>query len=235
MELDLVQGAGHSGWEDALQSNQYHYLHHRFSFSNCHLLQVLWMQLWWQWNSVWQDIWHISGQIEGIRHYIPRGLRGKGKPKIYINLINKRPKYQVDEKSARIHDTKATLLGLPDPSFVIYLALNCLVWVLIWKSTKEPLPYLNPHFLAALASVGPVALAQLMVWTQDPRRPILYPFQRQARLQGKLITNALVLGIPLGRSPSTCFFHCFYALGQFIHWYLSLQTNKSFIMAFFVA
>ena len=32
MELDLVQGAGHSGWEDALQSNQYHYLHHRFFF-----------------------------------------------------------------------------------------------------------------------------------------------------------------------------------------------------------
>ena len=127
------------------------------------------------------------------------------------------------------------MLGLPDPSFVIYLALNCLVWALIWKSTKEPLPYLNPHFLAALASVGPVALAQLMVWTQDPRRPILYPFQRQARLQGTLITNTLVLGIPLGRSPSTCFFHCFYALGQFIHWYLSLQTNKSFIMAFFVA
>ena len=30
--LDLPQGAGHSGWEDALQSNQYHYLHHRFPF-----------------------------------------------------------------------------------------------------------------------------------------------------------------------------------------------------------
>ena len=28
----LQQGAGHSGWEDALQSNQYHYLHHRFPF-----------------------------------------------------------------------------------------------------------------------------------------------------------------------------------------------------------
>ena len=88
--------------------------------------------------------------------------------------------YQVDEKSARVHDTKATLLGLPDASFVIYLGLNCIVWALVWKEAGTRQPYLNPHLLAALASVGPVGLAQLMVSTQDPPRPILYPFQRQA-------------------------------------------------------
>ena len=89
-------------------------------------------------------------------------------------------RHQVDEKSARVHDTKASLVGLPDASFVIYLGLNCIVWALIWNGAATKQPFLNPHVLAVLASVGPVGLAQLMVSSQDPRRPILYPFQRQA-------------------------------------------------------
>jgi len=165
IHLLLSPGAGHSGWEDALQSNQYHYLHHRFFECN------------------YGDSGTPYDKIFGTF---------RDKLKESGTTYQGGSEEKVDEKSARIHDTKATLLGLPDPSFVIYLALNCLVWVLIWKSTKEPLPYLNPHFLAALASVGPVALAQLMVWTQDPRRPILYPFQRDS-----VGTVALHLLLPL--------------------------------------
>ena len=92
-------------------------------------------------------------------------------------------RHQVDEKSARVHDTKASLVGLPDASFVIYLGLNCIVWALVWNGAATKQPFLNPHVLAVLASVGPVGLAQLMVSAQDAPRPTLYPFQRQAHQQ----------------------------------------------------
>ena len=135
-------------------------------------------------------------------------------------------KHQVDEKSARVHDTKASLLGLPDVSFVIYLSLNCIVWVLIWQEASSgKQPNLNPHLLAFLASVGPVGLAQLMVWIQDPRRPILYPFQRQALHQTTKKSDdrnilIIITGTPLGRLHFIFFFRCFSALDQSIHWYL---------------
>ena len=137
-----------------------------------------------------------------------------------ITWWQSRDAYQVDEKSARVHDTKASLVGFPDVSFVIYLSLNLIVWVLIWKGAASKQPHLNPHVLAVLASVGPVGLAQLMVSIQDPRRSILYPFQRQEHQEGKLIWNNLVAGTRLGQLPSIWFFHLFYALAQSIHWYL---------------
>jgi len=153
IHLLLTPGAGHSGWEDALQSNQYHYLHHRFFECN------------------YGDSGTPYDKIFGT-------FRDKLKESgtTYQGGSEKK----VDEKSARVHDTKASLVGFPDVSFVIYLALNLIVWVLIWKAAVSKQPNLNPHVLAVLASVGPVGLAQLMVSIQDPRRSILYPFQRDS-------------------------------------------------------
>jgi len=166
LHLLLSPGAGHSGWEDALQSNQYHYLHHRFFECN------------------YGDSGTPYDKIFGTF---------RDKLKESGTTYQGGSEEKVDEKSARVHDSKASLLGLPDASFVIYLSLNCIVWVLIWQEASGgKQPNLNPHLLAFLASIGPVGLAQLIVWIQDPRRPVLYPFQRDS-----VGTVALHLILPL--------------------------------------
>ena len=130
---------------------------------------------------------------------------------------------QVDEKSAKVHDAKASLLGLPDASFVVYLALNVIVWLLIWQSAAGNVPphhLLNPHLLAFLASAGPVVLAQLMVWTLDPHRPILYPFQRQALniAIAHILSNMPSSGTPTELLPCIWFYLSSFVLGQSTHW-----------------
>jgi len=168
IHLLLSPGAGHSGWEDALQSNQYHYLHHRFFECN--------------YGDSGTPYDKIFGTFRDKLKESGTSYKGGSEEK-------------VDEKSARVHDSKASLLGLPDAGFVVYLALNGLVWLVIWQSAtgnSSPHHLLNPHLLAFLASAGPVVLAQLMVWTLDPHRPILYPFQRDSYR-----TVALHLVLPL--------------------------------------
>ena len=173
---------------------------------------------------------HFATSWRNLAPHTKEGQRKRYETFLIVHLMTS--KHQVDEKSARVHDSKASLLGLPDASFVIYLSLNCIVWVLIWQEASGgKQPNLNPHLLAFLASIGPVGLAQLIVWIQDPRRPVLYPFQRQALHQTTSESDdrniLLITGTPLGRLHFTLSFHCFSALDQSMHWYL---LNKPLIV-----
>ena len=87
---------------------------------------------------------------------------------------------KVDEKTAAVHDSKASLAGLPDLGFAIYLGLNCLAWWLLWRQlTSTALGPASPVTMGLLLSAGPVLLAQLMAnITERSRRSILYPFHK---------------------------------------------------------
>ena len=66
----------------------------------------------------------------------------------------------MDEKSAAIHDSKASLLGLPEPGFATYVALNCGLWTLLYMAVHDKA--YDPHFLAFLVGFGPLIIAQVM-------------------------------------------------------------------------
>jgi hypothetical protein len=73
--------------------------------------------------------------------------------------------------------------GLPDPGFVIYIGLNCAVWALLWFSIQKQfgIHEWNPHYLAFLASSGPVIIAQMMANVTENsklKRSIFYPFHK---------------------------------------------------------
>lgn len=62
---------------------------------------------------------------------------------------------QVDEKTAALHDVKASLNTAPDPGFVIYIGLNCFIWAILWYAVQGQygLDQWNPHYLAFLVSI----------------------------------------------------------------------------------
>ena len=72
---------------------------------------------------------------------------------------------KVDSKTASAHDAKASLTTPPEAGFVVYMAINCMVWVILWLAVRKEydLHNLNPHYLALLVSAGPVVLAQVFL------------------------------------------------------------------------
>ena len=70
---------------------------------------------------------------------------------------------KVDDRSAAVHDAKASL-GIPEPEFAVYLGLNCAVWAAVWLAARQQagLHLYSPHALALLASAGPVIIAQVV-------------------------------------------------------------------------
>ncbi len=102
---------------------------------------------------------------------------------------------KVDQKTATLHDAKATLQGLPEPGFAIYMATNCAIWAMLfselngWSSTE------NPHILAFSLSFGPLIIAQVMAnLTESGKRSIFYPFHKDGwkTLSGHLLISTLV-------------------------------------------
>ena len=103
---------------------------------------------------------------------------------------------KVDEKAAMMHDAKASLFSdLPDPGFMIYMMFNLAIWTLIWFAKIEHKQCCNPHYLAFLASVGPLILAQIMAnITETGKRSMVYPFHKDGwkTLSSHLIISSLV-------------------------------------------
>jgi hypothetical protein len=87
----------------------------------------------------------------------------------------------VDEKTASVHDAKASLIGPPDTGFAIYIGLNCAVWSVLWLAVRQQygLDTWSPHLLALLVSAGPALLAQAMAnLTDRTNRSMFYPFHK---------------------------------------------------------
>jgi len=109
---------------------------------------------------------------------------------------------KVDEKAAAAHDAKASLTSPPDAGFTIYMGLNCAVWWLLWcaVSGQHGVERWNPHYLALLASAGPVVLAQVMAnLTETSKRSMFYPFHRDGwrAITGHVAISTLVCMAPV--------------------------------------
>ena len=162
MHLLISPAASHSGWEDNMQSDLYHYLHHRYFECN--------------YGTQGMPMDKMFGTFRDK-------LKEKG------TTYNGGSEEKVDEKSVRLHDTKANFSKtLPEVGFVIYMSLNILLWGILYCAFKQ-IPLLDggtkridcPTTMALLISVGPIAIAQAMTMLTEASRkprPVLYPFHK---------------------------------------------------------
>ena len=158
VHLLISPAASHSGWEDHFQSDQYHYLHHRFFECN--------------YGTSGTPFDKIFGTFRDKMKETGTSYRGGSEEK-------------VDARTAAVLDSKSSLAGPPDLGFVLYLGLNCLAWALLWLRLTDSglVDWVSPATLAFTISAGPLVLAQVManVTNTGTRRSVFYPFH-QVRL-----------------------------------------------------
>ena len=102
---------------------------------------------------------------------------------------------KVDAKTAQIHDSKASLIGIPDAGFATYIGLNCAIWSLLYLAVYDKTLDFDPHYLAFLVSFGPLIIAQVMAnLTEKSKRSIFYPFHKDGwkTMSSHLIISGLV-------------------------------------------
>ena len=157
VHLLISPAASHSGFEDHFQSDQFHYLHHKFfecnyGPSDCPLDR---------WFGTFRDKMDTRSDVK------VDGTPGARQS------ADQRP---CDEKRAAARvDAKATLLGPPDAPYVIYLSLAAivpaltLVCALRTPSILAASPAVAPA-IAALVAGGPVATAVLLIALSDARK-----------------------------------------------------------------
>jgi len=175
IHLMISPAASHSGWEDHMQSDQYHYLHHRFFECNYGNSRTPFDKMF----GTFRDKLAEDGT----------SYQGGSEEK-------------VDKRSASAHDAKASLLTPPEPGFAIYMLINSCIWAGLWFAvTKQHgLDNLSPHHMAFLVSIGPLILAQVMDnLTDKSKRSMIYPFHREGwkTMSAHLIISWLVTILPV--------------------------------------
>jgi len=184
IHLLLSPAASHSGYEDNFQSDQFHYLHHKFfecnyGPSDCPLDR---------WFGTFRD------RIEPKRNAYPvgDGKVGESKPADNIAL-----------------DAKATLVGLPDASYVAYLSLAALApWLLLYHVLTLPTGAGEgwAHASAAAVAIGPVVAAVLLVMLSEPKKvaaepkaALAAPFHKEqlGALGMHLLVGGVIVAMPV--------------------------------------
>jgi len=170
VHLILSPAAGHSGWEDHFQADQYHYLHHRFFECN--------------YGNASNPLDKMFGTFRDKLKETGTSYKGGSEEK-------------VDAKTVEIHDSKASLKGFPDLGFLIYMVINCGIWALVWFAVREQygINEWSPHYLSFLTSFGPAVIAQLMAnLAEKGNRSIFYPFHKDSlsTLTSHVIVSCLV-------------------------------------------
>jgi sterol desaturase/sphingolipid hydroxylase (fatty acid hydroxylase superfamily) len=172
MHLLLSPAAGHSGWEDHMQASAFHYMHHRYFEFNYAGTQ-----------SAWLDV-------------------------AFGSFKEAFSKEDAEDGAKMRDDAKATLRSVPALEFVVYLVLACAcvaAWAFRACAAAEPsapqLTVAHAAALAALASVGPLALCFLF-GTGSGGTPILE--------KGPLSATAHVLAGAV-TTVAPVFFACFWA------------------------
>jgi len=164
VHLLISPAASHSGWEDNFQSDQFHYLHHRFFECNYGT------------GTFPFDLWFGTFR-ESLDYKNSKLYKGQHDGDA-----------QLDAKSAAIADAKATLMGPPDLDQALFNLVCIGVFPgLVACSVLKVGPQLNPHLLAFLVSCGPVLVGALLLLASAPRytgfkKMFLYPFHKDALL-----------------------------------------------------
>lgn len=171
IHLIISPGASHSGYEDHWQSDQYHYLHHRYMEANYGTPTFM--------------LDHLFGTFRDKMADKSDTYRGEGEG--------------VGAITAKVHDNKATLVGgLPDWDQFIFNVLFCVVtpMILLEALLAEKWEPDNARTVAAVVAVGPIAGAIILLfltssarrrWQQQGglRRELSYPFHKE-RMVGSL-------------------------------------------------
>lgn len=181
VHLTIAPGAGHSGWEDHFQADQYHYLHHAKFECNYGSPMSGFID---QWCGTFREKLGHSTQYSG--EYADASPPQQGSAAATDKKSDAPAKPRVWSKDS--------YLGLPaDRLHGAYT----LFWVGLW-----PLAYWGavtnhgaarvhavaglpvPALLAAVVAYGPVALTLLLCWLGGDRASWRWPFQKE-RLVGQ--------------------------------------------------
>lgn len=167
VHLLISPAASHSGFEDNMQSDQYHYLHHRYFECNYGT------------PSVPYDYWFGTYRegLDAKSNTYKGEYAGPTDAKVLTNL-----------------DSKATLLAKPDWDQVVYNIFACVLIPCVIAASALGCPWArklavpgldNAKLLALLGVAGPalVAMVLLVATTKDAlKRPFytfLYPFHKE--------------------------------------------------------
>ena len=184
----ISPAAEQSGWKDHFQADQFHYLHHRYNNNsyNCLIILLKYFIRFFECNYGTAGV-PFDKILRTFRNKLKEtGISYKGGSE-----------EKVDDRTAAIHDAKASITGLPEPSYAIYIILNCAIWALLWFALQKQygVHEWNPHHFSFLASVGPVVIAQIMAnITESSKRSIFYPFHKEGwkTISGHVIVSSLV-------------------------------------------
>jgi len=174
IHLLISPAASHSGFEDNMQSDQFHYLHHRFFECNYGTGGVPY--------DLWFGTFRESLEV---------------KSKTYKGEHVESKDVKLDSKSASLADAKATLWGLPKWDEATYNVVTYAIFPLIisWAVAKSASQY--ACHLGLLMSVGPCLVGMLLLAATsrrpfaNPRQTFLYPFHKEKWL-GAFGINVLV-------------------------------------------
>lgn len=184
VHLLISPAASHSGFEDNFQSDQFHYLHHRFFECNYGTGGIPYDY----WFGTFRDSLAVKSETYKGEHVETKEVK-------------------LDAQSAALADAKATLVGLPKwdeavYNVVCYMALPVLIGLAALKQHGAHLLSVrgiltNAQLLALAMSVGPmlVGMILLAVTTRqpfsNPRATFLYPFHKE-KLLGTFGLNATI-------------------------------------------
>lgn len=193
VHLLISPAASHSGYEDNFQSDQFHYLHHRFFECNYGTGGIPYDK----WFGTFRDSLDVNTKVYKGAHV--------------ASADNK-----MDSKSAAAADTKATLMGSLKLDQVMYNALCYMLFPVMVAGASLKLHGLdsisipgyvsNAQIMAFMMSAGPLLVGiTLLGMTSrrpfaNPRLTFLYPFHKE-KLLGAFGFNAsisfLVTAVPV--------------------------------------
>jgi len=166
VHLLISPAASHSGWEDNWQSDQFHYLHHRFFECNYGT------------GTFPFDIWF--GTFRESLDY--------KKDKAYKGEHTDSGELKLDPKSAAIADSKATLWGFPrwDEAVFNLLCVGLIPTLIACAALKVGPQVGDARLLASLMSFGPALIGGALLYSSQRwtgfKKMFLYPFHKESLL-----------------------------------------------------
>lgn len=158
VHLSISPSASHSGFEDHFQSDQFHYLHHRFFECNYGTGDIPFDYIF----GTFRDKMNIDGSSY------------KGDADI------------VTDDAAKILDSKANIFSRPSKETLIYYILVIPLYILVVQKVLiiNPVFIENASLIAFLASMGPILIGILISFfssnKKDLRRLLFYPFHKES-------------------------------------------------------
>lgn len=153
VHLLISPAAGHSGFEDHWQANNFHYNHHRFpecnyAGSTCTFVDI-----------------YFGSFRERLADAEQEEEQREGSDGGDVQSQQQQGRDEVPTQPAQVMDHKATLRGLPtlEACLYLFLSLSCLaIWALAANAlarTHVPVSAASAAGLGILAGFGPVAIA----------------------------------------------------------------------------